>query len=382
MSRGILTIGVGDAGCRLAAATLEQLAPEAAGEGLFFRTAGATLRPRAVLALGDPGRAEALGGALEASPLSFAPGCLCVGPAGAEGSFARGLAQSSGLLPTLLDRIDGEREAADIRSLLLCCGLADGTGSGLGAALAARLRKDHAKKQIIAVAVLPVPATPLALVNAALGLDALLTNADAVVLVDGAAAEAISLHAGLADADRAVAAALALPLGALQAETLTSAAMFLPLVPIPALKLLVPGYVPSAGPGACLPLLAGNSQLLSVAPWGQEAGLRGLLCLRGEADDKARDSAVQAGLQRPWIAVDSAPALAGARAPGAPALGTLLNHPAVAERLDSALVGPFRALVEADAFLARPRDAGLEPGRPGAALGRLEQLVAGYRGLV
>jgi len=185
---------------------------------------------------------------------------------GAGNNWASGYAQAASVHDTLMDMIDREADGSDsLEGFVLAHSIAGGTGSGMGSYLLEQLNDAFPKKLIQTYSVFPNQSQSQSDVvvqpyNSVLTLKRLTVNADAVVVLDNTALNAIAADR-LRIASPTVGQLNSLVSTVMAASTTTLrypgymnndlVGLVAPLVPTPRLHFLMTGYTPlSLGGGA------------------------------------------------------------------------------------------------------------------------------------
>jgi tubulin alpha len=203
MTREIITIAVGGAGCRMALEFWRRLMAEHgiaangrsgrrpsadAKPGIFFaETRAGQYAPRALFVDLDP----ATGDELRAHELRqvLHPDCIVIGKTDAASNFGRGRELGGeGLVDRAVDRVRKlVDDTANLQGFILFHAAGGGTGSGVAAALLHRLAADYRKKSVVSFTLMPSPVLQRAATepyNAMFTLSALRTRSDLSFVFD------------------------------------------------------------------------------------------------------------------------------------------------------------------------------------------------------
>jgi hypothetical protein len=195
----VMVVGLGGAGCRIAAQLLFDLARRI-GEGspetrFFTRTRDGRLAPRAVFIDPDPVAMAALRAWVErAGAFTVHPEAFYTGPHGASRSHARGAALGeAGVADRAQELVQRAVDTNPLGALVLVHALAGGSGAGLLGPICGRLQKSNPGLPVITASLLPdldIDPSPLDVQNAAIGLTAVQRGPRMSLLFDNDAAAA------------------------------------------------------------------------------------------------------------------------------------------------------------------------------------------------
>jgi hypothetical protein len=390
----VMVVGLGGAGCRIAAQLLFDLARRI-GEGspetrFFTRTRDGRLAPRAVFIDPDPVAMAALRAWVErAGAFTVHPEAFYTGPHGASRSHARGAALGeAGVADRAQELVQRAVDTNPLGALVLVHALAGGSGAGLLGPICGRLQKSNPGLPVITASLLPdldIDPSPLDVQNAAIGLTAVQRGPRMSLLFDNDAAAAHARATAFPSLNVPLARPLLALARALEAGSLQLQELVPPLGAPHAMW--VTATLQATGrldlPGLAREISRGGGALASITKTAWASAPRGgLLLWEGPIDPaRAREAAEAVNL------ADRAAPGAGLKSYvlGPPdkkaplSVSALLDHRGLADLLDSRVAAPFATQLRVGAWTSPPRDSRLTAQTLPNALRSLHEAITRLR---